>query len=122
MAMARTDNDSWDITESVGSTALGVAAARAAETESENPLIQDPFARAFLEAAGDGMWSLMANPSKAAELTDDADLLAHLQVMIDFNNDISEYWQALDVGQCSLHDAGLAVELGVNYAVYAMTH
>jgi methyltransferase (TIGR00027 family) len=82
--MPRTDNDSWDITQSVGSTALGVAAARAAETESENPLIRDPFARAFLEAAGDGMWSLMANPGKAAELTDDTDLLAHLQVMIDF--------------------------------------
>jgi methyltransferase (TIGR00027 family) len=82
--MPRTDNDSWDITESVGSTALGVAAARAAETDSANPLIRDPFARAFLEAAGDGMWNLMANPSKAAELTDDVDLLAHLQVMIDF--------------------------------------
>ena len=83
--MPRTDNDSWDITESVGSTALGVAAARAAETESENPLIQDPFARAFLEAAGDGMWSLMANPTKSTELTDlDPDLLAHMQVMIDF--------------------------------------
>jgi methyltransferase (TIGR00027 family) len=84
MTMPRTDNDSWDITESVGSTALGVAAARAAETDSENPLIRDPFARAFLEEAGDGMWSLMANPRKAAELTDDADLVAHLQVMIDF--------------------------------------
>jgi methyltransferase (TIGR00027 family) len=83
--MPRTDNDSWDITESVGSTALGVAAARAAETESENPLIQDPFARAFLEAAGDGTWSLMANPTKAAELTDlDPDLLARMRVMIDF--------------------------------------
>lgn len=83
--MPRTDNDSWDITESVGSTALGVAAARAAETESENPLIQDPFAQAFLEAAGDGTWSLMANPTKAAELTDlDPDLLARMRVMIDF--------------------------------------
>ncbi len=82
--MPRTDNDSWEITESVGSTALGVAAARAAETDSANPLIRDPFARAFLEAAGDGMWNLMANPGKAAELTDDVDLLAHLQVMIDF--------------------------------------
>ena len=30
--MVRTDNDSWEITESVGATALGVAAARAAET------------------------------------------------------------------------------------------
>ncbi|MGA8546199.1 MAG: class I SAM-dependent methyltransferase [Mycobacterium sp.] len=82
--MPRTDDDSWEITESVGSTALGVAAARAAETDSENPLIRDPFARVFLEAAGDGMWSLMANPAKAAELTDDADLLANLQVLIDF--------------------------------------
>jgi hypothetical protein len=45
-----------------------------------------------------------------------------LQVMIDYNNDISEYWQALDVGQCSIQEAGLAVELGVNYAVYALTH
>ena len=45
-----------------------------------------------------------------------------IQVMIDFNNDISEYWQALDVGQCSIHEAGTAVKLGVNYAMYAMTH
>jgi hypothetical protein len=51
-----------------------------------------------------------------------SDAKGNLQVMIDFNNDISEYWQALDVGQCSIHEAGLAVELGVNYAVYAMTH
>jgi methyltransferase (TIGR00027 family) len=81
----RTDNDSWDITESVGSTALGVAAARAAETESENPLIRDPFARAFLDAAGDTMWSLIANPTKLAELTDlDPDVRAHLLVMVDF--------------------------------------
>jgi hypothetical protein len=42
--------------------------------------------------------------------------------MIDFNNDISEYWQALDVGQCSIHEAGRAVQLGINYAIYAMTH
>jgi methyltransferase (TIGR00027 family) len=83
--MPRTDDDSWDITESVGSTALGVAAARAAETDSENPLIRDPFARAFLEAAGDGMWSLMANPTKSDELTDlEPDVRAHMRVMIDF--------------------------------------
>ena len=35
MSVARTDNDSWEITESVGATALGVAAARAAETEAK---------------------------------------------------------------------------------------
>src|ERR1700684_3884681 len=56
----RTDDDSWEITESVGATALGVAAARAAESESDHPLISDPYARAFLQAAGEGMWSWFA--------------------------------------------------------------
>lgn len=83
--MPRTDDDSWDITESVGSTALGVAAARAAETESEDPLIQDPFARAFVEAAGEGMWSLVANPALSPELADvDPDLRTRMRVMVDF--------------------------------------
>jgi len=83
--MPRTDNDSWEITESVGSTALGVAAARAAETESENPLISDPFARAFLDAAGDGIWSLMADPKLSAKVAELApELQAHRQVMVDF--------------------------------------
>src|SRR6202035_910396 len=84
-AMPRTDNDSWEITESVGSTALGVAAARAAETDSENPLIQDPFARAFLDAAGEGMWSLTSDPKLSAALIDLVpDLAAHIQAMVDF--------------------------------------
>jgi methyltransferase (TIGR00027 family) len=83
--MPRTDDDSWEITESVGSTALGVAAARAAETESENPLIHDPFARAFLDAAGEGMWSLTSDPTLSAQLADVApELEAHSRVMVDF--------------------------------------
>jgi methyltransferase (TIGR00027 family) len=57
VSVARTDNDSWEITESVGATALGVASARAVETESQNPLISDPFARVFLDAAGNGVWN-----------------------------------------------------------------
>jgi O-methyltransferase involved in polyketide biosynthesis len=43
-SMGRTDDDSWDITESVGATALGVAAGRAPETNSAHPLISDPYA------------------------------------------------------------------------------
>jgi methyltransferase (TIGR00027 family) len=56
--VARTDDDSWDITESVGATALRVAAARAAETRSENRLIEDPYAQLFLDAVGEGVWSV----------------------------------------------------------------
>src|ERR1700757_4253353 len=68
MSKARTDNDTWEITESVGATALGVAWARAAETESENPMIRDPFARVFLDAAGDGLWNWYSASRLPAEV------------------------------------------------------
>ncbi|HZC52825.1 MAG TPA: class I SAM-dependent methyltransferase [Mycobacterium sp.] len=83
--MARTDNDTWEITESVGATALGVAAARAAETESDNPLISDPFARVFLNAAGDGMWNWFAAPDLPAEIAEaEPDLQPRMQGMVGY--------------------------------------
>lgn len=51
----RTDNDSWDITTGVGSTALFVAAARALEARKPAPLAVDPYAEVFCRAAG-GPW------------------------------------------------------------------
>jgi methyltransferase (TIGR00027 family) len=42
--MPRTADDSWDIATSVGATAVMVALARARETASDDPLIQDQFA------------------------------------------------------------------------------
>ncbi|WP_343600635.1 class I SAM-dependent methyltransferase [Mycobacterium sp.] len=80
--MPRSDDDTWDITESVGATALEVAAARAVETESPNPLINDPFARVFLDEAGPGIWSLFAQPA----LLDgaDAEVRAPVRAMVDF--------------------------------------
>ena len=56
--MARTDNDSWDITESVGATALGIAWARAQESTSECPLYTDPYAQVFIDAAIARGWEL----------------------------------------------------------------
>lgn len=83
--MARSDDDSWEITESVGATALGVAAARAAETESENPLISDPFARIFLDAVGDGIWNWFAAPDLPDELLEaEPDLPAQMQSMVGY--------------------------------------
>src|SRR5215475_14848696 len=54
--MARTDDDSWDITEGVGQTALGVAMARAGEATGELPLFSDPYAQLFLDAATERGW------------------------------------------------------------------
>lgn len=51
----RSDRDSWDITESVGATALFVAAARALEAHKPEPLAVDPFAEVFCRAAP-GAW------------------------------------------------------------------
>jgi methyltransferase (TIGR00027 family) len=83
--VARTDNDTWEITESVGATALGVAAARAAETESDNPLIQDPFARVFLDAAGDGMWNWFATPQLPDEIVEaEPDLPLRMRSMVNY--------------------------------------
>ncbi len=56
MSNLRSHDDSWDIATSVGSTAVMVAAARARETESADPLIRDPYARALVAGAGAGMW------------------------------------------------------------------
>ena len=49
--MARTDDDSWDITEGVGATALGVAWSRSEEAASDCPLFTDPYAQLFVDAA-----------------------------------------------------------------------
>lgn len=83
--MVRTDNDSWEITESVGATALGVAAARAAETRSADPLISDPFAQVFLDAAGDGVWNWHSAPQLPAEVIEaEPDLPLQMQAMVDY--------------------------------------
>lgn len=52
----RTDHDTWDITTSVGSTALFVAAARALEAQKPDPVAVDPFAEIFCRAVG-GEWA-----------------------------------------------------------------
>lgn len=83
--MTRSDNDTWEITESVGATALGVASARAAETRSPTPLIRDPFAQEFLDAVGEGPWNWHSErPIPAALLEAEPDLPRQRQVMVDY--------------------------------------
>src|SRR5580692_3426043 len=60
----RTAGDSWAITELVGATALGVAAARAVETSGADPLIRDEFARVLVSSAGPA-WARLTDPELA---------------------------------------------------------
>lgn len=45
-----------------------------------------------------------------------------LQMIIDNNNDISEFWEWLDEGRRSMHDAATSLHFGINDVIYAMTH
>src|SRR3954452_4580151 len=83
--MARTEHDTWDINESVGATALGVAGGRAAETNSADPLIDDPYARLFLEAAGDGIWKIYLDGNFPEELAEvDPRVKERMQAMMSY--------------------------------------
>lgn len=45
-----------------------------------------------------------------------------LMVVINYNNDIGDYWEWSDAGFLPIDLTNEAYELGVNYIVYAMTH
>jgi hypothetical protein len=59
-----------------------------------------------------------ANPHWRAILDDDG----RVMVMIAFNNDIADGWQRADEYEYPQEAANLAISVGVNFAVYALTH
>jgi len=59
-----------------------------------------------------------ATPHWRAILDDDG----RVMVMITFNNDIADGWQRADEYEYPQEAANLAIALGVNFAVYALTH
>jgi methyltransferase (TIGR00027 family) len=82
MSALRTDDDTWDIATSVGTTAVMVAAARAGETERDDALIRDPYAKTLVAGAGTGIWEVMLDDAFAAKLTDvDAEAAAIFEHM-----------------------------------------
>lgn len=63
MSTLRSNDDTWDIASSVGVTAVMVAAARARETDSSDPLIRDPYARMLVADADTGVWEKFLDPT-----------------------------------------------------------
>lgn len=70
MSSLRSHDDTWDIATSVGSTAVMVAAARAKETESADPLIRDPYASILVAGAGTGMWESFLDDAMQKRIAD----------------------------------------------------
>jgi methyltransferase (TIGR00027 family) len=108
LSVARTDDDTWEITESVGATALGVASARAMETESENPLISDPFARVFLDAAGDGLWNWYSASQLPAEILEaEPSLRLQMKAMVGYMACRTAFFDQffIDAGEAGIRQA-----------------
>jgi hypothetical protein len=43
-------------------------------------------------------------------------------VMINFNTDVSNYWEYSAMGFTPIAESNEAYKLGVNYLIYALTH
>ncbi|MEE6135133.1 class I SAM-dependent methyltransferase [Mycobacterium sp. 050128] len=69
--MARTDDDTWDLGNSVGATATGVAVGRALATRAPQPLINDPFAEPLVRAVGVEFFSRLASGELDPAAVDD---------------------------------------------------
>ena len=109
MSALRTDDDTWDIATSVGSTAVMVAAARAAETAKPDPLISDPYAAILVAGAGAGFWEFMLDDTIPAKLAEsDPEAAA-----------IFEYMQSYQGVRTHFFDAyfGTAVAAGIRQVV-----
>ena len=68
MSSLRTHDDTWDIATSVGTTAVMVAAARAAETEQPDPLIPIPTPRSWSRARAPGVGVAMLDDGFVAKV------------------------------------------------------
>ncbi|MGZ4564351.1 MAG: class I SAM-dependent methyltransferase [Mycobacterium sp.] len=64
----RSEGDTWDITTSVGSTALFVAMARALEAQKPDPLAVDPYAEVFCRAVGGPAADVLAGKDPGHQL------------------------------------------------------
>ena len=82
MSGQRSDDDTWDIATSVGSTAVMVAAARAAETTRPDALINDPYAGVLVAGAGQGVWENMLDETLPARLAE-VDGLSHITIEVE---------------------------------------
>jgi hypothetical protein len=52
----------------------------------------------------------------------DNDPKKRLMVMINFNTDVSNYWEYSALGFRPIDESNEAYKLGVNYLFYALTH
>jgi len=80
--MARSDDDNWDLSSSVGATATFVASGRAMATKDPRGLINDPYAEPLVRAVGLDFFTKMMDGELDTSTIDIASP-ARMQAMID---------------------------------------
>jgi hypothetical protein len=55
-------------------------------------------------------------------LFEDNDPRKRLQVLVNYNTDVSQFWEWSGTGLRPIDDTNEAYKLGVNYIIYALTH
>jgi len=55
-------------------------------------------------------------------LYEDNDPTKRLMAIVNYNNDISEYWEFSNTGFAPISETNEAYKLGVNYIIYGLTH
>ncbi|MGV0791212.1 class I SAM-dependent methyltransferase [Mycolicibacterium sp. XJ1819] len=109
MSSLRTDDDTWDIATSVGSTAVMVAAARAAETAKADPLIRDPHAKDLVAGVGPGVWDFILDEEFVAKVNQlDAEAAAIFEHMGNYQAVRTHFFDEFFAG---------AVEAGIRQVV-----
>ena len=61
-------------------------------------------------------------PSEFYGVYEDNDPTKRLVAIINYNNDVGEYWEFSDEAMFPIDMSNTAYKLGVNYVIYAMTH
>ena len=61
-------------------------------------------------------------PAYFRAIFEDNDPAKRVMVMINYNTDISEYWEWSDTGLKPIDESNEAYKIGVNYIIYGLTH
>ena len=91
--------------------------ARPLPMELDHPVFQSFFDIETLEMPGP-----YGPPVEFHGVFEDNDPSGRLMAIVNFNNDIGEYWEFSNTGVYSVDLTNEAYKFGVNYVVYALTH
>jgi Domain of unknown function (DUF4159) len=92
--------------------------ARIVRLDSSHPIFDSFFHITSL----DYRHPYFGHPSEFYGVFEDNDPSKRLMVIVNYNNDIGDYWEYSDMGYFPIELSNEAYKLGVNYLMYAMTH